>query len=151
MILVDTNIVGRVIQTAHRHHQAAVDAMTHLATVAGEDFGISVHSLYELYFIMTKPQPSGFGYAPRQAGVELVNAQNLYQLLPETLNVYHIWQGLVGKYALGNRAVFDAKIVATAIENKVPTLLTFNDTDFQEFTEITTLNPFDLLGIPRIP
>ncbi len=30
--------------------------------------------------------------------------------------------------------------------NRVPRLITFNDADFKEFTEIVTLNPFDVLG-----
>jgi len=36
------------------------------------------------------------------------------------------------------------------IQHRVPSILTFNDADFRRFTEIQTLNPFDVLGIPRV-
>jgi len=35
------------------------------------------------------------------------------------------------------------------IEHHVPRLLTFNDDDFRQFTEIQTLNPFDVMGLTR--
>jgi hypothetical protein len=36
------------------------------------------------------------------------------------------------------------------VEHHVPRVLTFNDIDFKQFTEITALNPFDVLGIPHV-
>ena len=152
MICVDTNIAARLIQPAHRHYSAAVNALKHLAIDEGEEFSISAHSLYELFFVLTKPLASnGFGYTAQQASVELVNVQGMFQLLAEDLGVFHAWSDLVTKYEITNRVCFDAKIVASMLENQVPRLLTFNDQDFTRFTEIATLNPFDALGIARIP
>ncbi len=36
------------------------------------------------------------------------------------------------------------------IEHHVPRLLTLNDADFAQFGEIAALNPFDVLGVPRV-
>jgi hypothetical protein len=35
------------------------------------------------------------------------------------------------------------------IQHRVPKLLTFNDADFRAVAEIQSLNPFDVLAIPR--
>lgn len=35
-------------------------------------------------------------------------------------------------------------------QHRVPRILSFNDADFRRFTEIALLNPFDVLGVPRI-
>ncbi len=36
------------------------------------------------------------------------------------------------------------------IEHHVSLFLTFNDADFKSFVEIKALNPFDVLGVPRV-
>jgi predicted nucleic acid-binding protein len=152
VILVDTNVAARAIQTSHRHHQAAVEASFQLASVDGEEFCICVHSLYELAFIMTKPLPSnGFGYTAQRACSELTNVQAMFAMLPESINTFQTRKALLTKYGITNRPCFDAKIVASMIENAVPRILTFNVRDFDQFTEIKVLNPFDVLGIPHIP
>src|SRR4051812_21300244 len=91
VILVDTNLVARSRQPSHPHHQAAVDSMTHLRMNEGEEFAISVHNLYEFYFIMTKPAASnGFGFSAIQASAALRSVEGLFQVLAESLASYSI-------------------------------------------------------------
>jgi predicted nucleic acid-binding protein len=123
VILVDTNIAGRLLQPTHHHFPAARNAVDRLVKNENESLCISAHSLYELAFILTKP----------------------------VTNTFMTWKSLIAKYSIRNRPLFDAKLVATMIQNGVPRILTFNDKDFNYFTEIKALNPFDVLGVARIP
>ena len=149
MILVDTNIPARIAQPGHPHFHPAIDAIKLLTVRDSETFSISTHSLYELYFVMTKVK-NGFGYSAARAAAELGNIRTMFPLLIETNNTYNTWESLTAKYAVTGRPAYDAKLVATMIERQVPRLLTFNDQDFAVYTEITALNPFDVLGLPRI-
>jgi hypothetical protein len=128
-----------------------MDSVAFLATTQRETFTISTHSLYELYFVFTKPLASnGFGYTADRAAKEISSTLKTFPMLPEAPGIFPIWQTLVAKYKITNRPIFDAKLVASMIEYRVPRILTFNDADFVYFTEITALNPFDVLGIPRV-
>ncbi|MCL5770111.1 MAG: type II toxin-antitoxin system VapC family toxin [Planctomycetes bacterium] len=152
MILADTNVLARLIQPAHRHPQAAVGSVSRPAVEEGEEFAVSLHSLYELYFIITKPVASnGFGYAAKRACAEMAALETLFLLLPETSTAYQTWKGLLEKYGPVNRRCFDAKLIANMMENGIRRILTFNDHDFRGFAEIATLNPFDRLGVRRVP
>jgi hypothetical protein len=73
----------------------------------------------------------------------------LFELLPETAQVYPTWEGLVAKYAVQGKRAHDVRLVALMIQHRVPKLLTFNDADFRAVAEIQSLNPFDVLAIPR--
>jgi len=151
MILVDTNILLRLAQPGHPHRQPAMDALALLTARDGEHFVIAPQSLYEMYVVYSRPASvNGFGMTPQQARAEITSARALFQLLPETAQIYPIWEGLVAKYAIQGKRAHDVRLVAMMIEHHIPRVLTFNDNDFKQFAEVTSLNPFDVLGNPRI-
>jgi len=150
MILVDINIPLRIAQIGHPHRQPALDALALLTRREQEHFAIAPQSLYEMYVVCTRPAAgNGFGYSSQKACAEIAAAGSLFQLLPETSQVYPTWEGLIAKYAIQGKVAHDARLAAIMIEHRVPKLLTFNDADFRRFTEIQALNPFDVLAIPR--
>jgi predicted nucleic acid-binding protein len=149
VILVDTNIPARIAQPGHPHRQPAIDAMKLLASRDSETFAISAHSLYELYFVMTKSK-NGFGFESTKATSEIVQVRKTFRLLHEGSGTYKAWEELVSKYAVTGRRAYDTKLVATMVVHRVPQLLTFNDADFVQFAEIAVLNPFDVIGTTRV-
>jgi len=151
MILVDTNVPLRIVQPGHPHRQPALDAIESLRVRDAEDFAICPQSLYEMYVVCSRPvSANGLGMTPQRAHVEIAGARALFQVVPETPQVYPTWERLIAKYALAGKRAHDARLVAIMIEHQVARLLTFNDADFARFTEIVTINPFDVLGIPRV-
>ncbi len=151
MILVDTNIPLRIAQVGHPHRQPALDALQLLTLRDQEHFAIAPQSLYEMYVVYTRPaSANGFGYSPQQACAEIAATRALFEILPETAQVYPTWEGLVAKYAVQGKPAHDTRLVALMIQHRVGKLLTFNDSDFRRFAEIQALNPFDVLAVPRV-
>jgi predicted nucleic acid-binding protein len=150
MILVDSNIPLRIAQAGHPHRRAALEALQLLTLRDGEYFAIAPQSIYEMYVVCSRPlSANGLGMTSQQALAEIAAAHALFQLLPETSQVYPTWEGLVAKYAIQGKQAHDTRLVALMIEHRVPKILTFNDADFRRFEEIAALNPFDLLNLPR--
>ncbi len=151
MILVDTNVLLRIAQPGHPHRQVALDAIESLRVRDAENFAICPQSLYEMYVVCSRPvSANGLGMTPQRAHAEIDGVRALFQVLPETSQVYPTWQGLIAKYAPAGKRAHDARLVALMIEHHIPRLLTFNDVDFAQFVEIAALNPFDVLGVPRV-
>ncbi len=151
MILVDTNILLRIIQDGHTHRPVALDAMERLTLQRGEQFSICAQSLFEMYVVCTRPLANnGLGMNSSQANAELVAARSVFELLPDVPQVYSIWEGLVAKHDVHGKRAHDVRLVSLMIHHRVPTLLSFNDSDFRSFSEIQCLNPFDVLSVSRI-
>jgi predicted nucleic acid-binding protein len=151
MILVDTNVVLRLIQPGHPHRDPALDAMALLAARDGETFAVAPQTLYEMYVVCTRPvAQNGLGLTPGQAHGEIVQARALFQLLPETDTVYAAWEGLVVKYGVAGKPAHDARLIALMIVSGLRSVLTFNDAHLTRYAEVTALNPFDVLAIPRV-
>jgi predicted nucleic acid-binding protein len=67
MILLDTNILLRIIEPAHPMHQTAVDALVVL-TQAKETICIVPQTLYEFWVVATRPRAdNGLGLPPAAA------------------------------------------------------------------------------------
>ena len=150
MVLVDTNVLLRIAQRGHPHQRPALDAIELLRVRKGEVFAIAPQIVCEMCVVCIRPAAdNGLGMTPHEAHAEITRARALFHLLPETGQVYPTCEGLVVKYAIRGKRAHDVRLVALMIEHGVPTLLSFNDADFRQFTEIVTLSPFDVLSIPR--
>ena len=54
------------------------------------------------------------------------------------------------KYGVTGKSTHDARLAALMVERAIPKVLTFNDLHFARYTEISAINPFDVLGVPRV-
>ena len=147
MILVDTNLLLRSIETGHVHRQAAIDSVIQLQQ--SEDLVVVPQILMEFYAAVTRGENS-LHLSPDEAIAELAKIKTNFELYEETPHVFPTWEMLVAKYKLKNRHVFDLRIVANMLIHGIESILSFNDAHFAPFNEIRVLNPFDYLGIPRV-
>jgi len=151
MILVDTNVVSRSIQNGHKHQRPAIDAIAHLRIVHQEYLAIVPQVIVEFYAIATRPVPSnGLGLTPDEAMLQIRRIKSDFPLFTETAEIFAQWEQLVSKYKPRNRQVFDLRLTAAMLANGMVQILTFNDQDFLNYTEIQALSPFDVLNIPRV-
>ena len=109
MILVDTNILLRLAQLGDPHHQPARDAIDLLTARDGESIAIAPQNLYEMYVVCSRPtSANGLGMTSQQSRSEITKARSLFRLLPETAQVYTMWERLVGQYAIHGKRGHDA-------------------------------------------
>jgi predicted nucleic acid-binding protein len=69
MILVDANVLLRLIQIGHPHQEPALDAIALLRTRDNEQFVSCPQVLYEMYAVCTRPTDApnpGLGLSPRR-------------------------------------------------------------------------------------
>jgi predicted nucleic acid-binding protein len=152
MILVDANVLLRLIQIGHPHQQPALDAIARLHMLDREQFAICPQTLYEMYAVCTRPVDApypGLGLTPAAAMAQVETVERHFELAAEPPGVISRWKELVVKYNVTGRSTHDARLAALMVEQKIPKLLTFNDSHFTRYTEITVLNPFDVLGVSR--
>lgn len=140
-VLVDTNVLARMAQPAHPMHAAALAATERLA-LDGHRLCVAVQNLYELYVVATRPAlQNGFGFTSEQALAELTRIENIFELIPESAAVYHVWRMLVQQSSVLGKTAHDARLVATMIADKIDGVLTFNASDFVRYKAISVLEP----------
>ena len=145
-ILIDTNIVGRLMQVGHSQHQEAVEAIDALIA-SGDSPCVVPQVLYEFWVVVTRPVASnGLGFTAAQAATELSWIQLLFPLLPDSPAVFPEWERLVTTHSVIGKPAHDARLVAAMSVHRLTHLLTFNVRDFTRFTGITVMNPLSLIS-----
>lgn len=135
MILVDTNVLMRLVQKGHAHQAPALDALALLKTRDNQAFAIAPQNLYEFYVVCTRPAAqNGLGLSPAAGQRELADARGLFQLLPEPSRVYAAWEELIVRYGVSGKQAHDARLVALMSESGINQILTFNDSDFSRYS-----------------
>jgi len=150
-VLLDTNILGRMVEVGHAQHQVVLDAIAALG-IAGDTPCLVPQVLYELWAVATRPTTAnGFGYTPNQAAAELVRLQALFSLLPDTPAILPEWQRLVVAHQVSGKNAHDARLVAAMIVHGLTHILTFNIQDFTRYPGITVLDPAAIAAPPPSP
>lgn len=142
LVLVDTNVLLRVIEPLHPHHEVAANALRALRA-KGDELCVVPQIHYEIWAVATRPiAQNGLGMSPADAEVELLRlAPPLFRLLRDERAIYDHWRGLVNNYQVVGKRVHDARLVAAMERHGVTGLLTFNIDDFKAFSGITLLEP----------
>ncbi len=140
-VLLDTNILGRMLQTGHAQHRPAQDAVDALVA-RGDTPRLVPQVLYELWAVATRPVANnGIGMSVAQAAAELSRMQTLFPLLPDSPAIFPEWQRLVVAHSVLGKNAHDARLVAAMAVHGLTHLLTFNTSDFARFPGITALDP----------
>jgi len=153
LILVDTNLLLRLIQIGHPHQEPALESVSLLYARDHEQLAICPQTLYEMYAVCTRPvdalQP-GLGLSPTAAMAQLESAERQFILDSEPSSIGARWKELVVRHGVTGKSTHDARLVALMLEQQIPKLLTFNDVHFSRYVEIMAISPFDVLGAPRV-
>jgi predicted nucleic acid-binding protein len=145
-ILLDTNIVLRLVEPGHGHHQVTVEALDILRR-RGHEPVIVPQILYEFWSVATRPvENNGLGLTPAEAHAELKSAQRLFPLLRDERAVFAIWEHLVVSLGVKGKQAHDARIAAAMQRHAVTHLLTFNTVDFVRYPAVIAVSPLDIVA-----
>jgi len=93
-VLVDTNILLRLLQPKHPHAAKAEQAVETLRR-RGEPLNLAAQNLVEFWAVITRPaNENGLGFTTAQAIAEIRAIERLFVLLPE-VPLQKEWEGLV--------------------------------------------------------
>ena len=142
--LADTNILLRLAQTNSSHHAEAEKAVEKLLK-RGDTLFITLQNVSEFWNVCTRPaDKNGLGFTIAQTESELSKIEQVFDFLPDTLDVYKNWRELVVNHSVQGVQVHDAKIVAAMKTHNIKNLLTFNSKDFKRYTDINPIEPKDV-------
>ena len=143
-VLLDTNIVLRLLNQTDPEHQLVVSALERLVS---RDWypTICSQNLYEFWVVGTRPErQNGFGLEPAFAFNAVTNLRSRFDWLPDPPDLLDRWLELVTRYSVCGRPAHDARLVALMLAHGVGHILTLNTSDFSRYTEITCLAPADV-------
>ena len=142
--LADTNILLRSVQAAHPMY-GDVSRAVDILFDRGDDIHIIGQNLIEFWAVATRPiTENGLGFTITGAAVELTKLKATFTLLPDTADVLPLWEELVVRYEVRGKQSHDARLVAAMNAHNLTHLLTFDQSDFKRFSEITVVNPRDI-------
>lgn len=142
-VLVDTNILLRLLQPHHPHCTLAEQALTTLRS-KNETLHLTTQNLFEFWTVVTRTvSGNGLGFTTDQALGELNVLKRLFVLLPEE-PLLDEWERLVRSYRVSGRNAHDARLVAAMVVSHVRSILTFNITDFARYRGIEVIDPAHL-------
>ena len=142
------NIIVRLLHVASAQHQLAKDAVDKLR-VAKDKLCLVPQNFYEFRSVVTRPiSVNGLGFTAARAQKEVTGLKGAFDLLQETPAFFPEWERLVGLHAIIGKNAHDSRLVAAMMVHGITHLLTFNQQDFQRFTNITVLTPADVMAMP---
>lgn len=142
LVLVDTNVLLRVVEPRHEHHAQAVAALRGLRR-DGHELCLIPQIHYEFWVAATRPiAQNGLSMTTTEAEAELRKlGPPLFRLLRDERAIYDSWRELVGKHHVQGKHAHDARLVAAMQRHGLTHLLTFNVADFTRYPGITVLDP----------
>jgi predicted nucleic acid-binding protein len=150
IVVVDTNVLGRLSEPGHAQYKVAHDAIESLRR-GGNVPCVVPQVLYEFWVVATRPvAQNGLGLNSIQAEGELVRIESLLPLLPETASVYAEWRLLVIAHQVTGKNAHVARIVALMMVHGISRILTFNTRDFARYPGITAIDPATV-ALPSTP
>jgi predicted nucleic acid-binding protein len=140
-ILIDTNILLRLVQPAHSMHLAAVQALATLIE-RDETLVVAVQNMAEFWNVATRPEVNnGLGFTIEEARDELSKLEGFFAVLHEDGASYGAWRTLVVENRVKGVEVHDARLAAVMLAGGIRQILTFNTSDFERYPGIEAIHP----------
>jgi predicted nucleic acid-binding protein len=147
VIVLDTNILLRVVKSTDPQHGTATSAVEHLQSNR-EMLCIVPQNLYEFWATATRPQAANGLGLPVDVADSLVSGLIAsFRLLDDRASLYSEWRSLVMTYQCLGRSSFDARLVAALRSYGLTRLMRFNLDDFARFPGLTLLDPKEVASL----
>jgi predicted nucleic acid-binding protein len=144
-VLVDTKILLRSVQPNHPLFSQATHAVTRLIRQNDAVF-FCAQNIAEFWNVATRPADrNGLGLSPEEVLQEVSSIEKALTLLPDVPAIYSAWKQNVAAHKVRGVKVYDARLVAVMGVYGVESVLTFNSTDFERFTNVRALHPSSLV------
>ncbi|QDV73218.1 type II toxin-antitoxin system VapC family toxin [Botrimarina mediterranea] len=141
MILVDANVLLRLVQPSHSMHPVALEALSRLRQ-GSQLLAVVPQILYEYWVVATRPTDvNGLGLTAEEADADVAKLIQRFRLLRDERSVFERWHELVVEHKVLGKNAHDARLVAAMQRHGMSRLLTFNGGDFNRYSGVEVLNP----------
>ena len=105
MILVDTNVLLRMVQPSHSMHATALMAVSKLR-LANESLCLVPQVLYEFWVVATRPvEPNGLGMTLAEAEADVTRLIQRFRLFRDERAIFERWRELVVQHRILGRTL----------------------------------------------
>jgi predicted nucleic acid-binding protein len=145
MIAVDTSITIGALQTFDPELRALARHAVKSLYRRNEQMVCFPQNMVEFWSVAARPvKDKGLGLKLDQTDQYVDRFLTVMRLLPETPEVFAIWQMLVMVHRVGGVHVHDARIVAAMAVHRVTTILSFDRDVFRGYAGITAVHPSEI-------
>lgn len=142
--LVNTNMLARFVDRGSSARPAALRALRILKR-QGDRPVIVPQVCVEFWAVATRPAAgNGLGLTPVRANSLLGRFETLFEVLPESPEIYAEWRRLVEALSVVGRQVHDARLAASMNVYGISNILTFDRGDFRRNPGLTCVRPEEL-------
>lgn len=140
--LIDSNCFLRLAEPNTPNRTAVLSALKQLHS-SGEILCYTPQVIAEFWNVCTRPNTArgGLGLSIESTERKVKLIEKHFRLLPDALRTFVEWRRLVSELGIKGVQVHDARIAASMIAHNISHLLTFNESDFRRYTQITVINP----------
>lgn len=140
---IDTNILVYSVDLSHsnrQYHRASLEILRPSKT---EMLCLSPQILGEFYAVITSPSAVNNPISPPEAIFRIKRLCQMYNIkvLPISHHVREEWLNLLTMNPVKGAKVFDIFHLATLLTYNIHRIYTFNDTDFNWYSEIDVIVP----------
>ncbi len=139
--LVDTNVLLRLSDSTSPFQTEASGAIAKLEA-AGNTLVICSQNIIEFWSVASRPATSnGLGWSVADTERVCSGLSSRFGFLPDSPMVHTEWLRLCTLNAVQGRRVHDVRFIAMMTVHGITHLLTYNPSDFKQFTTITIVEP----------
>jgi predicted nucleic acid-binding protein len=133
-----------MLQPHHAMYPVA-DRAIEVLLGGGRELSVFPQNLVELWVVATRPEEdNGLGMTTAQASTDLTRLKDMLVLLPETPEIYAVWESLVIRHEVRGKPAHDARVVAAMQVHGITDILTFDKTGFSRYDAINVFHPADV-------
>ncbi|WP_459556200.1 type II toxin-antitoxin system VapC family toxin [Lacunimicrobium album] len=142
-ILVDTNVLLRIVETSASDHEVAIHSTkildkTHTLVIVPQ-VG------YEFWSVATRTKAAnGLELSSSEADQKLEEMLVFFTLIDDERGIFHRWWDCVRTLEIKGVQSYDARLVAAMKRHQITHILTFNDAHFRRFSDVTVIRPGDV-------
>jgi predicted nucleic acid-binding protein len=145
-VLLDTNILLRLVDPASTQHTSAVEAIDALKSESSL-LCLVPQVIYEFWTVATRPvTANGMGMTAKVADRQVATLLRLFTMLRDERAIFEHWHTLVTKHNVRGVKAHDVRLAAAMLKHDLSHVLTFDPTVFRRFEQITVLNPKQVAG-----
>ncbi len=142
--LIDTNVLIYSFDQTSQFHKPSYDFIAQSLT--GElNLYISHQNLLEFTAVVTNPKRVAHPLSIEEAFQKIAIYQTSFSVICPQSETFFTYNRLISKYPTFRERIFDIYLVATAIDNNVRQICTWNKRDFEKINEIRVKDPKEIL------